>query len=451
MMLFNPGRALRVLAPEFKKVKVNMKKKFWGVVMKNFNRYTGLPILLFALIYVGGCSKAKTTAPKGWLPSVSTAQHESYGGWITVRYHTGDSGGEVHGELITINPNQIFILPEQGFTNISIDCITRMKLTTIQLSRDGEVDKHRQMMYPVKPLDAFRAYARFPQGMPEGIDGQSLKLKKHTGITHSNASINGRPRAVNPVKSNPPQTQIRPTLSENGTVNATKRSLPDSKPIVNKAVSLRLEILGTSIPGIDINVIPGGELGLSFGKGPLMVDLNSRLFYSPYKDSKFVSFSAGIGGRYHFSNERNISPYLGGGVTWSYTRYELVKRELRSVCLRRSEQEEQGSFLGFPYTFTKCLEWGEEWQDIPYDLREGRGFGAYGIIGIEFRHLYRSRFNIQLRIDNPSYELEDPSGWSQRLSSAFDDPFFDELGLDDYAPISLGMPISLGISFLHQF
>lgn len=422
--------------------------------MKNSNRYTSLAILLLAIIYVAGCGPT-TTAPKGWLPSVSTAQHESYGGWVSVRYHTGDSAWEAHGELIAIHPSQIFIFSGQELTHISIDSITYIKLTIVQLSRDVDLDKHRQMMYPVKPLDEFRAYARFPQGLPEGIDAQSVKPKKHTGITDLSKSIAGGVRPVNPVKSSTPQTQIRPTSPENGTINSTTSRLSDAKSIVNQAISLRLGILGTSIPGIDINVIPGGELGLSFGKGPLMVDLNSRLFYSPYKDSKFTSLSAGIGGRYHFSNERNISPYLGGGVTWSYTRYELVKRELRSVCLRRSEQEEQGSFLGFPYTFTKCLEWGEEWQDIPYDLREGRGFGAYGIIGIEFRHLHRSRFNIQLRIDNPSYELEDPSRRSQRLSSAFDDPFFDEffdeLGLDDYAPISLGMPISLGVSLLHQF
>ena len=258
--------------------------------------------------------------------------------------------------------------------------------------------------------------------------------------------------AVNPVKSSTPQTQIRPTLPENGTVNGTKHSLPDSKPIVNEGIGTRLEILGTAVPGIDISgIIPGGELGVFYAKGPLILDINSRFFFTNPQDSKFVSFSAGIGGRYHFLNKRNISPYLGGGVTWSYTRYELVKRELRIVCLRWSEQEEQRSFLGIPYTSPKCLEWGEEWQDIPYDPREGRGFGAYGIIGIEFRHLHRSRFNIQLRIDNPSYELEDPSGRSQHISSAFDDPFFDEFRSDDYAPISLGMPISLGISFLHQF
>ena len=144
--------------------------------MKNLNRYTGLPILLFALIYGVGCG-ATTTAPEQWLPSVSTAQHESYGGWITVRYHARDSEGEVHGELITVNPNQIFVLTEQSFANISVDSITYMKLTTIQLAGHTDVDMHRQIMYPVKPLDAFRAYARFPQGLPEGIDMQSLKPK----------------------------------------------------------------------------------------------------------------------------------------------------------------------------------------------------------------------------------------------------------------------------------
>lgn len=395
--------------------------------MKHLNRYTGLSILLFVLIYVGGCSKARTTAPRGWLPSLSTAQHESYGGWITVRYHTGDSGGEVHGELIAINPNQIFILTEQGFANISIDSITYMKLTTIRLSWNGEVDKHRQMMYPVKPLDAFRAYARFPQGLPEGIDMQSLKPKKHTGITDLSKSIAGGVRPVNPVKSSPLQTQIRPTLSENGTVNTTKRSLPDSKSTVNEGIGTRLEILGTSVPGIDISgIIPGGEFGVFYRKDPLILDINSRFFSSSSQDSKVVSFSAAIGGRYHFLNKRNISPYLGGGLTWSHTHYEIVKKELRRVCLRWSEQK---YFLFIPYK--DCLEWGEEWQDILYTY-QGKGLGAYGIIGIEFRHFHQTRFNLELRIDNPFYELELDSYVSQKS-------------------ISLGMPISLGISLLHQF
>jgi len=145
--------------------------------MKNLNKYVGLPMLLFSLIYVVGC-RPTTTAPKGWLPSVSDAQRESYGGWVTVKYHTGDSESEAHGELIAIDPHQILILTEQGVTNISIDSITQVKLTTIRLAKDTYVDKYRQMMYPVQPLDKFRAYARFPQGLPEAIDMQSLRPKK---------------------------------------------------------------------------------------------------------------------------------------------------------------------------------------------------------------------------------------------------------------------------------
>ena len=393
--------------------------------MKNSNRYTSLSILLFGLIYGVGCGPT-TTAPKGWLPSVSTAQHESYGGWVTVKYHTGDSAWEAHGELIAIHPSQIFILAGQELTNISIDSITYMKLTTVQLSRDVDLDKHRQMMYPVKPLDEFRAYARFPQGLPEGIDGQSVKPKKHTGVTpHLSKSIAGEDRTVNPVKSSTPQTQIRPTSPENGTTNSIKSSLSDAKPIVKEGIGPRLGILGTSVPGIDITgMMPGGEFGVFYRKGPLVLDLNSRLFSGSHQDSKFTSFSAAIGGRYHFLNKRNISSYLGGGITWSYKHYEKVERELRKVCLRWSEQE---WFLFIPYR--NCLEWGEEWQDILYTY-EGRGLGAYGIMGIEFRHLHQSRFNIELRIDNPSYELD---------------------AYENQRYVSLGIPISLGIFFLHQF
>lgn len=144
--------------------------------MKNLNRYTGVPVLVFALIYVVGCART-TTAPNDWLPSVSDAQRESYGGWVTVKYHTGDSGSEAHGELIAIHPSQIFIFTEQGFTNISIDSITHVKLTTIRLVGDTALDKYRQVVYPAKPLEAFRAYARFPQGLSKAFDTQFLKPK----------------------------------------------------------------------------------------------------------------------------------------------------------------------------------------------------------------------------------------------------------------------------------
>ena len=145
--------------------------------MKNLNRDTVMPIIFLALIYVIGCGPT-TTAPKGWLPSVATAQHESYGGWISVRYHTGDSESEVRGELIAIRLNEVLILTLQELTSISADSISRMKLTSVRFTDNEAMNLHQQMIYPAKPLDAFRAYARFPQGLPKIIDIQFLKRKK---------------------------------------------------------------------------------------------------------------------------------------------------------------------------------------------------------------------------------------------------------------------------------
>ena len=145
--------------------------------MKNLNRDTVMPIIFLALIYGIGCAGPTTTAPEGWLPSVATAQHESYGGWISVRYHTGASESEVHGELIAIRLNEVLILTLQELTSISADSISRMELTSVQLARDEAMDLHRQMIYPAKPLDAFRAHARFPQGLSKAIDMQFLKPK----------------------------------------------------------------------------------------------------------------------------------------------------------------------------------------------------------------------------------------------------------------------------------
>lgn len=226
---------------------------------------------------------------------------------------------------------------------------------------------------------------------------------------------------------------LHPTSSGNNTVNSAKSSILDSKSTVNEGRSWHLGILGTSVSDIGINVMTGGEVGLSYGKGPLILDLNFRLFGGTHQNSQFESFSIiigelAIGGRYHFLNKRNISPYLGGGLTLGSTEYERKERELRQVCLRWDTEY----ILGISLLGKKCLEWGEKWQDILYTY-EGEGLGAYGIIGIEFRHLHQSRFNLELRIDNPSYELE----------------------LDSYSDpkksVSLGIPISLGISLLHQF
>lgn len=177
--------------------------------MKNLNRYT-VTLIFILMIHVVGC--ATTTAPRGWLPSPSVVQHEGFGGWISVEYTTGDLKSKADGELIAINSNQLFILTTQELVSIPTNSITRMKLTaynaqsgrvagwtilgTLSTLSHGaylilsaptwliggciatSVKSHEpQVTHPPKSLEEFRAYARFPQGVPEGIDMQSLRLK----------------------------------------------------------------------------------------------------------------------------------------------------------------------------------------------------------------------------------------------------------------------------------
>ena len=178
--------------------------------MKNRNRYTVMPIFIL-LIHVVGC--ASTTAPKGWLPSQFVAQHESYGGWVSVRYHTGEPKAEVRGELIVIHTNQVLILSiSEELISIPVNSISRMELTAYDANSEGfamlttvgtlstishgvlligsapywiiggysattATSLDAQVIYPAKPLDAFRAYARFPQGISKAIDIQFLKPK----------------------------------------------------------------------------------------------------------------------------------------------------------------------------------------------------------------------------------------------------------------------------------
>lgn len=135
------------------------------------------------------------------------------------------------------------------------------------------------------------------------------------------------------------------------------------------------------------------------------------------------SASMAIDGRYHLLDKRSISPYFGGGLTWGWTRYEAVKRKRHVVCLESYGDSGAGDallwLLFLPFSLvsgewvaplpepeeTGCNEWGYEWRNHFYTYT-GKGFGANGIIGIEFRHLHKSRFNLALRIDTPFYELE---------------------------------------------
>ena len=178
--------------------------------MKNLNRYM-VALMFVTLIYIPAC--ATTTAPQAWLPELSVAQRDGFGGWVSIKYGTEKSETTIHGELIAIDLNQLSVLTAQGMIFVPSKNIDFMKLTTYD-SKSGRFagwtclgtlstishgvfliftapawllggscvtgiqSREPQITYPEKSLDEFRAFARFPQGLPKGIDGQSLSPKR---------------------------------------------------------------------------------------------------------------------------------------------------------------------------------------------------------------------------------------------------------------------------------
>jgi len=167
-----------------------------------------------SVFMVFGC--ASNTAPRGWLPTAEGSQQDAYGGWITVEYADSNHPKTVDGELLAVMPEKILVyaaLAERSHVaEIAISQISYAKLTGWDAESDqfgiwtvggtistishgfyliltapiwiisGSIaassqSHHPQMEYPKKDLKSFSPYARFPQGIPDGLDVRLLKVK----------------------------------------------------------------------------------------------------------------------------------------------------------------------------------------------------------------------------------------------------------------------------------
>ena len=160
-----------------------------------------------------GC--ASTTVPFHWLPTAPQLQSQAYGGWIQVDYLSESNSNEyIDGELIALDEQSVIIMSYRGPLKISTPRITKARLvrydtkignmgglillgtlstishgfylvltapvlwilggsaTTGARSFEAIID------FPKKPLDSFKPYARFPQGLPTDVDLATLKPKK---------------------------------------------------------------------------------------------------------------------------------------------------------------------------------------------------------------------------------------------------------------------------------
>ena len=127
------------------------------------------------------------------------------------------------------------------------------------------------------------------------------------------------------------------------------------------------------VSGSDAMARPGGELGWLYETPSYAVGTEIwGAGGSNDKGGRFSFFAWSIGGQYFFNN-RNISPYAGGGLARSWATHR--------------ERDSYG------------YGWGNRGNDS--------GMGLYIVGGVEALRLSRARLNLELRIDKPFYKVGD--------------------------------------------
>jgi hypothetical protein len=164
-----------------------------------------------ALLLVAGC--AINPAPHGFLPSPAEATADVYGGWIELTMVAGKHDSTVGGELIAVRDDSVWVLPDgghvaviatgavkqgrlvryrsdagavAGFTALGVVSTASngalLIITAPLWIITGVVASSNEAAAPLRrvPPLAWRdlaAYARFPQGLPPGIDLGEIRPK----------------------------------------------------------------------------------------------------------------------------------------------------------------------------------------------------------------------------------------------------------------------------------
>lgn len=177
--------------------------------MQNHKIFDLIFLILLSII-ITGC--AGTNVPKNWSSDPDEMKSDTYGGWISVEYDsTGNKKSEISGELIAVSKDSIFV------ADIILNSIARKDITYARLTSyrsnfgsmigltilgnvstilngwfliftfpmwliGGIISVTTQSYipiidYPQKDFEEFNPYSRFPQGLPEEIDRNKIRMK----------------------------------------------------------------------------------------------------------------------------------------------------------------------------------------------------------------------------------------------------------------------------------
>lgn len=157
-------------------------------------------------------SCAANPGPKGWLPSPKEALFDAYGAWMIVESSLKFDPHTIEGELIAIDQEKVFLLTEFGLKQILKHNVIHVTFAVYKEKRIVpylailgllSTASHGYLAFISVPLwlitgisssiaestsgtarsehvdwEEIRKYARFPQGLPPGLD--LLKLKQKT-------------------------------------------------------------------------------------------------------------------------------------------------------------------------------------------------------------------------------------------------------------------------------
>ncbi len=190
---------------------------------------------------------------------------------------------------------------------------------------------------------------------------EKVIAEKQLWIDNIEEIIQAAPRLVDALVNN------KPIASTVDMESVTGHEASEVKKMMGESL-WNMGIFGAFIPGTDAAAEPGYEFGWSYQTPRYAVGTEFRGSFGD--DYSFGSWS--IGGRYFFNN-KNISPYVGGGL----------------------------SVFGGSYN-----DWYYE-DDYYYDYDSGddNGLGAYFVSGIEMLRLTKSRLKLELRVDRPFFSL----------------------------------------------
>jgi hypothetical protein len=163
-------------------------------------------------IAVACAACASNTAPKSWLPKPTEAQAAAYGGWIELTYDESEER-RTDGELIAVSAESVWVLSGNQGLVIPTAAVKRGKLTAYAAEKGavttwavlgalstisnggfliltapmwiiggplavGSESRAPERKNPPLTWVELAPFARFPQGMPEGIALTALQPKK---------------------------------------------------------------------------------------------------------------------------------------------------------------------------------------------------------------------------------------------------------------------------------